>query len=83
MAAALAISTKSLTIPLQYKRSRKVSSDPLDESKRSFLSSLLQVILAKMKWDSEADPDDLDEDDNAEFEKLRRVCMFADHYNCH
>ncbi len=27
-----------------------------------------------MKWDSEADPDDLDEDDNAEFEKLRRVC---------
>ncbi|SJL09633.1 probable Exportin-T [Armillaria ostoyae] len=70
--------TSSTVFPLlqailaNYKRSRKVSSDPLDESKRSFLSSLLQVILAKMKWDPEADPDDLDEDDNAEFEKLRR-----------
>lgn len=27
-----------------------------------------------MKWDEEADPDDADEDDNAEFDKIRKVC---------
>lgn len=27
-----------------------------------------------MKWDEDADPDDADEDDNAEFERLRKVC---------
>lgn len=58
---------------LQYKRSRKISSDPVDPSKRSFLSSLLQVTLSKMKWDEDSDPDDLDEDDNAEFDKMRKV----------
>ena len=26
-----------------------------------------------MKWDSDADLDDIDEDDNAEFEKMRKV----------
>jgi exportin-T len=26
-----------------------------------------------MKWDPDADPDDMDEDDNAEFEKMRKV----------
>ncbi|KAJ6619725.1 armadillo-type protein [Mycena sp. CBHHK59/15] len=55
-----------------YKRSRKVSSEPIDDSKRSFLTSLLQVILAKMKWDEETDLEDPDEDDNAEFESLRK-----------
>ncbi|KAF9468102.1 armadillo-type protein [Collybia nuda] len=55
-----------------YKRTRKISSGPIDETKRSFLSSLLQVLLTKMKWDPDADPDDVDEDDNAEFEKMRK-----------
>ncbi|TFK72889.1 ARM repeat-containing protein [Pluteus cervinus] len=54
-----------------YKRQRKTSSEPIDESKRSFLTSLLEVILTKMKWDEEADLDDPEEDDNAEFERLR------------
>lgn len=57
----------------QYKRLRKVSSEPLDEGKRSFITSLLQVTLTKMKWDKEADLDVGDEDDNAEFEKMRKV----------
>lgn len=26
-----------------------------------------------MKWDEEAEPDDQDDDDNAEFDKLRKV----------
>jgi len=30
-------------------------------------------MLEKMKWDEEANPDDVDDDDNAEFEKLRKV----------
>ena len=59
--------------PPQYKRSRKISSVPIDEEKRTFLTSLLEVLLTKMKWDSDADLDDIDEDDNAEFEKMRKV----------
>ncbi|KAF8808727.1 ARM repeat-containing protein [Phlegmacium glaucopus] len=55
-----------------YKRNRKISSGPLDESKRSFLASLLEVILTKLKWAEEPDPDDADEDDIAEFEKIRK-----------
>lgn len=57
----------------QYKRSRKISTEPIDDTKRSFLTNLLQVILTKMKWDPDADPADADEDDNAEFEKMRKV----------
>ncbi|KAG5644385.1 hypothetical protein DXG03_008613 [Asterophora parasitica] len=57
---------------LQYKRTRKLSTTPIDDTKRSFLTSLLQVLLTKMKWDPEADPQDADEDDNAEFEKMRK-----------
>lgn len=60
----------------QYKRSRKVSSDPIDAQKRSFLTALLQVILQKLKWDEEAEPDDVEDDDNAEFEKMRKVPPF-------
>ncbi|KAJ7593086.1 armadillo-type protein [Mycena floridula] len=60
------------TILSGYKRSRKVSSEPIDASKRSFLTSLLQVILTKMKWEEDADPEDQDEDDNADFDKLRK-----------
>ncbi len=63
-----------LTASSQYKRQRKTSSEPIDDSKRSFLTSLLEVILTKMKWDEEADLDDPEEDDNAEFERLRTVC---------
>ncbi|KAF8071976.1 armadillo-type protein [Lyophyllum atratum] len=55
-----------------YKRSRKISASPIDDTKRSFLTSLLQVLLIKMKWDADADPTDADEDDNAEFEKMRK-----------
>ncbi|EIW83859.1 ARM repeat-containing protein [Coniophora puteana RWD-64-598 SS2] len=60
------------TILAGYKKQQKVSSEPIDESKRSFLSALLQVILQKMKWDGEEDPADLDEDDIGAFETLRK-----------
>ncbi|KAG6820945.1 hypothetical protein H0H93_009181 [Arthromyces matolae] len=60
------------TILTGYKRSKKISTGPIDESKRSFLARLLQVLLTKMKWDPDADPTDADEDDNAEFEKMRK-----------
>ena len=57
----------------QYKRNRKISTEPLDDAKRSFLVSLLEVILEKLKWDPDGDPDDLDEDDKVAFEGLRKV----------
>ncbi|KAJ3517935.1 hypothetical protein NLJ89_g183 [Agrocybe chaxingu] len=61
------------TILSAYKRARKISTEPLDQSKRAFLISLLEVILVKMKWDADSDPDDADEDDIAEFEKMRKA----------
>ncbi|KAJ7274411.1 armadillo-type protein [Mycena haematopus] len=53
-------------------RSRKASLEPIDDNKRSFLTSLLQVILTKMKWHEDTDLEDPDEDDNAEFEAMRK-----------
>jgi exportin-T len=50
-----------------------VGTGPLDESVRTFLASLLRVLLDKLKWDEEADLEDVDEEDNAEFERLRKV----------
>ncbi|KAH9838251.1 armadillo-type protein [Rhodofomes roseus] len=55
-----------------YKRGRKTSSEPLEESKRTFLTSLLRVVLQKLKWEEDSDPDDMDEDDKAAFEDLRK-----------
>ncbi|PCH42166.1 ARM repeat-containing protein [Wolfiporia cocos MD-104 SS10] len=55
-----------------YKRSRKTSLEPLDESKRTFLTSLLRVILEKLKWAEDDNPEDMDEDDKAVFEDLRK-----------
>ncbi|KAI0067464.1 ARM repeat-containing protein [Artomyces pyxidatus] len=60
------------TVLASYKRSRKVSADPIDDQKKGFLASLLAVILRKMKWDEDADLDDVDEDDRAAFELLRK-----------
>ncbi|KAF9532610.1 KapM protein [Crepidotus variabilis] len=60
------------TILGQYKRARKSSAEPLDDTKRNFLTSLLQVILTKLKWDEDPDLDDADEDDITEFEKMRK-----------
>lgn len=49
--------------------------DPLEESTRSFLTMLLQILLTKLKWDEQSDPDDSDveEDDLAEFDKMRKA----------
>lgn len=41
--------------------------------KRQFLSSLLEVALQKMKWDVDTDADDLDDDERAAFEGMRKV----------
>ncbi|KAI0690003.1 ARM repeat-containing protein [Cytidiella melzeri] len=60
------------TVLGSYKRVRKSTSEPLDETQRSFLTQLLGVILQKLKWEEEADPEDMDEDEKAEFEQLRK-----------
>jgi len=38
-----------------------------------FLTSLLEVLLEKLRWDGDEDPADLDEDDRGLFEVLRKV----------
>lgn len=50
-----------------------MSSDPLDDATRSFLGSLLDVVLRKMRWDKDEDPADMDEDDVMAFDGLRKV----------
>lgn len=60
------------TVLINYKRSKKVASVSLDESTRSFLASLLDVILQKMRWNKDDDPNDMDEDDITAFELLRK-----------
>ena len=52
---------------------RKTPTEPIDDAKRSFLQSLLEVILEKLKWDEESDPEDMDEDDREAFDTLRKV----------
>ncbi|PFH52965.1 hypothetical protein AMATHDRAFT_55850 [Amanita thiersii Skay4041] len=70
--------TSSTVFPLlqgllsSLKRSRKVSNGPLDDSKRRFLASLLEVILEKLKWDEDTYTEEIDDDENAEFERLRK-----------
>lgn len=57
-----------------------MSSDPLDDATRSFLVSLLDVILRKMRWEKDEDPADMDEDDIVAFDDLRKVvclCYFS------
>jgi len=58
---------------IQHKKARKTSTDPVSDATRAFLSSLLEVLLEKLRWDGDEDPADLDEDDRAAFEVLRKV----------
>ncbi|KIJ50979.1 hypothetical protein M422DRAFT_27087 [Sphaerobolus stellatus SS14] len=56
-----------------YKRIKKNNTnEPIDPEKRAFLKQLLDTILEKMKWDSEDDPEDMDEDDFAAFDGMRK-----------
>lgn len=62
-------------IPLaQYKKAKAASPQMhMTSEKRDFLESLLKIVIEKMKWDSEAQPDDMDEEDKASFEVMRKV----------
>ncbi|GJJ08694.1 hypothetical protein Clacol_002913 [Clathrus columnatus] len=71
--------TSSTVFPLltnlftAYKRIKKNNSDELiSTEKRTFLKQVLDVVLEKMKWDSDDDPEDMDEDDSAAFDLLRK-----------
>lgn len=58
----------------QHKRAKKNSPQtPVSEPKRRFLSSTLEIVLQKMKWDPDDDPNDMDEDEKAAFEQMRKV----------
>ncbi|KAH8831825.1 armadillo-type protein [Flagelloscypha sp. PMI_526] len=63
-----------------YKRLRKASPAPLDDTKRQFLLSLLQVLLNKMKWREDADTMDDDDEEHQEFEGMRKeLRTFLEH----
>ena len=58
---------------MQLKKTKRSAPHEITDAKRAFLSSTLNVILEKLKWDLDDDPDDMDEDDKAAFEELRKV----------
>ncbi|KAG9091743.1 pre-tRNA nuclear export protein [Ceratobasidium sp. UAMH 11750] len=55
-----------------YKRAKKNSPQThLTPAKRTFLLQTLEILLRKMRWDPDEDPEDLDDDDRGAFENLR------------
>lgn len=42
--------------------------------KLTFLTSFLKVVIEKLKWDPDTPPDDLEQDERAAFESMRKVC---------
>ncbi|CAE6461768.1 unnamed protein product [Rhizoctonia solani] len=55
-----------------YKRAKKNTPQThLTAAKRSFLMQTLEILLQKMRWNPEDDPDELDDDDRVAFETLR------------
>ncbi|KAJ1307606.1 hypothetical protein OPQ81_001701 [Rhizoctonia solani] len=55
-----------------YKRSKKNSPQThLTAPKRTFLMQTLEILLQKMRWNPDDDPDELDDDDRVSFETLR------------
>lgn len=66
-------------LSLQYKRAKKSGPHThMTAEKRQFLSTLLEVSLQKMRWDSETDIDDLDDDDRTAFEQMRKASIAFD-----
>ncbi|XP_006459374.1 hypothetical protein AGABI2DRAFT_201553 [Agaricus bisporus var. bisporus H97] len=69
--------TASTVFPMLqvYKRERRAMGSPTDllsDDRLDFLIDLLKVILAKLRWEEDSDPDDSDDDDAVEFHKMRK-----------
>jgi exportin-T len=41
--------------------------------KRAFLETTLGILIDKLKWDEDDEPDDMDQDDQMMFENMRKV----------
>ncbi len=64
----------SFNATIQYKQAKKNNPDePIFQERRAFLKQTLDTIVEKMEWDEEDDPGDMDEDDLAAFDLLRKV----------
>ena len=46
----------------------------MTSEKLAFLTSFLKVVIEKLKWDPDTSPDDLEQDERAAFESMRKVC---------
>ena len=57
----------------QLKKIKRSEPEKITDDIRAFLSSAVEAILQKMKWDDDAEFDDIDEDDKHTFEALRKV----------
>lgn len=45
----------------------------MTSEKQSFLESTLSILIDKLKWDGEENPDEMDPDDRMAFENMRKV----------
>jgi len=44
--------------------------------KRAFLETTLGILIEKLKWDEDDEPDEMDQDDLMMFEGIRKVSVF-------
>jgi len=60
---------------VQYKKAKQASPQThMTTEKHAFLTSFLKVVIEKLRWDPDTSPDDLEQDERAAFESMRKVC---------
>jgi exportin-T len=68
------ILTSLVLIHLKYKKSKQVSPQThITPEKRQFLQTTLGILIDKLKWDEDEDPDEMDPDDLMMFDNMRKV----------
>jgi exportin-T len=63
-----------MLIHLQYKKAKQVSPQThMTPERQQFLQTTLGILIDKLKWDEDEDPDEMDSDDLMMFENMRKV----------
>lgn len=64
------------SIILQYKRAKQASPQThMTGDKRAFLETTLRILIDKLEWDEDDEPDDMDQDEQMVFENMRKVTL--------